>query len=492
MRSSRSLFEILELKFHFVNEHFNISKVMKKFILVKNAKIFLTLMKNQLQLFVENKKLFKKKDKILVAVSGGADSVVLLDLLVNAGYTCAIAHCNFQLRDEESDNDQKFVKELSVKYGLALFVNSFETEKIASQKNISIEMAARELRYKWFNELVQQHNYQYIATAHHKNDSVETLLLNLARGTGLKGLTGIPLKNNNIVRPLLFANKSQILEHCKKFDLQFRLDKTNLQSIYNRNKVRNKIIPLFEEINPAFQQNISNNINRFQEIQQIFTIEINNKKNTCIKKDKSNVFIDINKLLYLKPLRTYLFEFLRPYNFSNQIIDNIILAINSSSGKQFFSSTHRLVKDRNNFIITEIKNTTDKEYQIYDNQKNIIINEKQNDELILNIKKYLQYNDFKINRNKKYAYLDLDKLEFPLVLRKWKTGDYFYPFGMKKRKKISDFFIDQKFSLLEKENTWLLTSNNLIVWVVGHRIDNRFAIKNNSKVVEFFHNFKEK
>jgi len=443
-------------------------------------------MKPEIKNLIESEKLFCQKDKILVALSGGADSMVLLDLLVAAKYTCGIAHCNFQLRGDDSDKDEIFVTEIAKKYDLPFFVIRFETDKFAKENGISIEMAARELRYEWFEEIRKQNTYNFIATAHHKNDSVETFLMNIARGTGIRGLTGIPLKNNNIVRPLMFADKTEILKYSQNNNIKYCVDRTNLQSVYSRNKVRNKIIPLFEEINSAFMQNVYQNIDRFKEIQNIYDAEISRKKVICLIETKNGAIINLENLKTITPIRTYLFEFLRPYNFSNQIIDNIISSIDGISGKQFMSSTHRLVKDRNRFIINKIiEKTESEEYKIENYQTEIFIRKGQTDELELSIDKNIITNDFEINKNKNYAYLDLDKMKFPLTLRKWKSGDYFYPFGMKKKKKLSDFFIDQKFSLIEKENTWLLLSDNQIIWVVGHRLDNRFCLNSKTKNVLF-------
>ncbi len=441
-------------------------------------------MKTKIHNFIKSEKLFSKTKKILVAVSGGADSVVLLDLLVGSGYNCGIAHCNFQLRGDESEKDEELVKKLAQKYDLPFFVTRFETEKIAEKNGVSIEMAARDLRYNWFDEIRKKNSYNFIATAHHKNDSVETFLMNIARGTGIRGLTGIPLKNNYIVRPLMFANKNDILKYAENKNIEFRLDRTNLQSVYSRNKVRNRIIPIFEELNPAFQQNIYQNIDRFKEIQHIYDAEIYRKKVICVEETEHGAIIDLNNLKNISPIRTYLFEFLRPYNFSNQIIDDIILSINGISGKQFISSTHRLIKDRNKFIISKINNKlNNKEHKIENYKTNIFIEEGQTDELKLIIKKEIFSKNLKINRNKNYAYLDFDKIKFPLILRKWKNGDYFYPFGMKKKKKLSNFFIDQKLNLIEKENTWLLISDNQIIWVVEHRIDNCFCLTSETKNV---------
>jgi len=439
-------------------------------------------MKTKIQKFIESEKLFRKKDKILVALSGGADSMVLLDMLVESKYNCGIAHCNFQLRGEESDKDEQFVTKVAKKYDLPLFVIRFETEKFAKENGISIEMAARELRYNWFDKICKQNIYNFIATAHHKNDSAETFLMNIARGTGIKGLTGIPLKNNNIVRPLMFADKTEVLEYAKKNKIKFCTDKTNLQSVYSRNKVRNKIIPLFEEINSAFMQNIYQNIDRFKEIQHIYDAEIYRKKVICLKETENGAIINLENLKNISPIRTYLFEFLRPYNFSNQIIDDIILSISGISGKQFISSTHRLIKDRNQFIISKINPKIENQnYKIENYRTGIFIGKGKIDELKLSIEKKTITPDFEINKNKNFAYLDLDKIKFPLTLRKWESGDYFYPFGMKKKKKLSDFFIDQKLSLVKKENTWILLSDNQIIWVVGYRVDNRFCITSATK-----------
>ena len=445
-------------------------------------------MEKQLHNFISQEKLFNKTAKILIAISGGADSIVLLDLLINTGYSCAIAHCNFKLRGQESEKDALFVENLSKKYDLKYFYKEFNTKKYSTQNKISIEMAARELRYEWFEKIRKENNYDFIATAHHKNDSVETFLLNITRGTGIRGLTGIPAKNNYIVRPLLFADKNNILEYCETNKIIFRTDKTNFQSDYNRNKIRNKIIPFFEEINPAFNQNVSQNIEKFKEIEKIYSKEILREKNNCVSYLKEDILININKLKKIEPIKTYLYEFLLPYNFSPKIIEDIILSLNNISGKKFFSQTHRLVKDRENLIISKQEQSI-----VSDCKKSIIcINENQNkitfDNQTLEIKNICITPNFKIKKTNSIAYIDADNIQFPLIIRKWTAGDYFFPLGMNKAKKLSDFFIDEKFSLPDKENTWLLLSEKKIIWIIGQRIDNRFRITNKTEKCLFLRN----
>lgn len=424
-----------------------------------------------------------KNDKILVAVSGGEDSVVMLDMLAKANIQCVVAHCNFQLRGEDSNKDEIFVKNLAKKYGFKFFVVRFDTRKYAKKQKISIEMAARNLRYKWFEKIRTENNCKYIATAHHQNDSVETVLLNLTRGTGLRGLTGIPLKNRHIVRPILHLTKNQISEYVQKNNLQFRTDKTNFENKHNRNKIRNQIIPLFETINPAFAKNISENIERFSEIEQIFMQKIEQERKNCISIKNDFTEIDIEKLKNLSPLHTYLYEFLQPYNFSNKITDDIILSLNAESGKTFFSETHRLIKDRNKLIISNLIKKKSGSITLSNVFGNVSICKKLPDGTKILFEMFDKTKDFRIEKSPKIAYFDFEKLSFPLELRKWQAGDYFFPFGMKGKKKISDFFVDKKMSLLEKENAWLLSSNGKIIWVVGMRTDGRFAISLETKKV---------
>lgn len=432
-------------------------------------------MKKLLQEYIDKKSICTKTDRILVGVSGGIDSVCLLHLLHELEYRIAIAHCNFQLRSEESDQDELFVRNLSEEYSIPFYSTQFETKEIAQSEGISIQMAARDLRYEWFEEIRMKHGYDYIAIAHNKNDVSETFLTNLTRGTGIKGLTGIKEKSGNIIRPLLFAGRTEIENYITIKNLDYREDSSNKTTKYSRNLIRHEIIPLFEKINPRFQDTLIENMSRLKETEAIYLQQINSKISELTIIQDDLILIEISKLKELKPLYTYLFELLNPLGFSKTQINDIIDALDSTSGKQFFSLTHRILKDRNYIIITEISAIKTKSYFI-----DLDVNELLTP-IHLEISKYEKTNAFEIIKDKNIGLFDLDLIDFPLTLRKWQKGDYFMPLGMSNLKKVSDFFIDQKLSILEKEDTWILESNNKIVWIIGYRIDERFKISDNTK-----------
>lgn len=434
--------------------------------------------------FIQKENLFTFTEKVLLTVSGGIDSIVMCELFHQAGLKFGIAHCNFQLRKEESDADENFVEELAEKYNITFHSISFDTDVYAKKNKVSIQVAARELRYKWFEEIREQFGYAYIATAHHMDDSIETFFINLIRGTGISGLHGILPKQGKIIRPLLFTNKNKIEVFAKKNKLKHREDSSNASDKYVRNKIRHHIIPALKELNPDLENTINKDIERLRDVEMIYKKDIENKSSKIVKKGKNDIRISIKELKKLSPLNTYLYEFLKPFGFNSASIEEITSSLNGISGKQFFSPTHRLIKDREFLLIeTKIKNKesgqkiVEKKYSVKKNQKKISI-----DDLKIFFKSVSPKNH-QLKVINSCANLDLDKLEFPLEIRKWKQGDFFYPFGMKGKKKLSDFFIDKKFSLHEKENTLLMTSNDNIVWVIGSRIDDRFKITEKTKKI---------
>lgn len=438
---------------------------------------------NQFQQYIEKESICSKSDRILIGVSGGIDSVCLTNLFLQNDYHIGIAHCNFQLRGEESNQDELFVRDIAEENSIPFFSTRFETEEIAKAEGISIQMAARDLRYEWFEEMRVKHGYNYIAIAHNKNDVVETFLINLTRGSGIKGLTGIKPKLGNIIRPLLFADRNEIVHYIESNNIDYREDSTNKTVKYSRNLIRHEIIPLFEKINPRFLDTICENISRLKETEEIFNHQIQTTSNKIACQKDDQLLIEIDSLKELKSKATYLHEFLSPLGFSHTQINDIIKALDSIPGKQFKSLTHRLIKDRTYLIIEEIVNTKHKNYFIDLNDEQINIPIK------LNISHYNKPDDFKITKNKNTGLFDLKRLEFPLTIRKWQKGDYFMPLGMKNLKKVSDFFIDSKISVIDKENIWILESNGKIVWIIGHRIDERFKITDNTEKifhVEYF------
>jgi len=421
--------------------------------------------------FISRNQLLSGTDKVLLAVSGGIDSMVMANLFLKTDNTIGIAHCNFQLRGTESDNDEKFVREFAINSSTPFYTKSFDTEKYAEENKVSIQMAARDLRYEWFEKIRVTEGFDYIALAHNKNDILETVLLNIARGTGLKGMTGIKKKSGFIIRPLLSATRNEIAQYADDNDLSYREDSSNAKIKYKRNKIRHQIIPEFEDLNPDFIDSFSQTISQIEEAYEIFENMVIKKKRQTVTEIGDKILIDIYKLKNLSNKATYLYEFLKPYHFPSQIIPDIIESLEGISGKQFLSSTHRLVKDRNHLIITLLKKDTTEKYYIDRETKELT------QPIRLFFRKFSSKPNLKIPHSPDIAWINASGLEYPLILRKWKAGDYFYPLGMQDPKKLSDFFIDEKLSLIEKENLWILTSGNKIVWVPGKRIDNRFRVE---------------
>ncbi len=427
--------------------------------------------------YISEKKLFEPTDRILVAVSGGIDSVVLLHILLELHYECVVAHCNFHLRGEESERDENFVQQLTEKYNCQFIKTDFDTIKYAKEKQISIEMAARELRYEWFEDVRKKELCQCTAVAHHMNDSVETFFLNLTRGTGINGLSGIKPKNNFVVRPLLCCLRSEIENYAKKHHLLSCFDSTNNEVKFKRNAIRHQIIPQFEKLNPSFQETMSDNFERIANIQEISLFFINSLYKSLITNSLENTIINTKKLKELPICYPILSEILHKYGFNSDNIKKIYQQLESNSGKKFSSSEFELLINRDEIIIR--KKSAKKEKECFTLSKI----EELHYPIHLNFER-TNIENFKLKRSKKIANIDIEKITFPLTLRKWKQGDAFFPFGMNQKKKLSNFFIDQKFSLFEKENAWILTSaNDEIIWIVGQQIDNRFAVTETTKEV---------
>lgn len=434
-------------------------------------------MLNRFKKFISDKDLFTPEHKLLLAVSGGIDSVVLAYLCHEAGYKFGIAHCNFGLRGKESEGDEKFVKQLAKKFKVQFHTKHFDTQAFAGKHNVSVQMAARQLRYEWFEEIRKANKYDHVAIAHHKDDEMETLFINLIRGTGIGGLHGIPLQRGKIVRPLLFATRFDIEDYVKKNEISFREDSSNSSDKYIRNKLRHKVIPVLKEINSNLGAAISRDIEYFQQVEKIYREAIGEKLPRLIVKKKNGVEVDVRKLLKLDPAPVYLYELLSPYGFNETVCNDVLKAmIDDRTGRQFFSATHRLVKDRFRLIITSNTVSGDGEYVIRSGMKKVT------EPLSLTFSK-IKAGSYTISRSRQVASVDFNKLKFPLIIRKWRKGDAFRPLGMKQKKKLSDFFIDNKFSLIDKENTWLLTSGTHIVWVIGHRINDRFKVADKTEIV---------
>ena len=428
-------------------------------------------MKNKVQYFITEKSLFKREDKLILGISGGADSVCLMHVLLALGCSFELAHCNFNLRGEESDADEDFVKELAKNHQLKIHVKQFDTLAYAAENKISTQMAARDLRYAWFDKLLIKSSAKYLAIAHHANDDVETFFINLVRGSGLKGFLGIKEKNNVIVRPLLSVSRLEIEQYLKDRDLVFREDSSNASVKYLRNKIRHELMPLLAEMNPSIQQTVKDEMKILEGVSKIYASKVEEVRKDLTQEKNGIVQFKISALLALNPLHTYLYELLAPYGFYT--VEAISKALQGQSGKQFFSSTHQLIVDRENIFISLLN----KENEVFE------ITEKTTGLVHPLEVKFKVTSDKTIIYDNDIAQLDVERLRFPLTLRKWKEGDKFMPLGMKKFKKLSDFFIDNKFSIIDKQEQWLLCSDVDIVWLVGCRIDERYKLETNTKKV---------
>jgi tRNA(Ile)-lysidine synthase len=429
----------------------------------------------QFQKHITNSLPFLKESKLLIAVSGGMDSVILTHLCHALKLDIALAHCNFKLRGKESDQDENFDLDLAQTLEIEVCFESFYTEAYAEHEKLSIQIAARKLRYHWFSDLAENLNFDFILTAHHADDNLETFLINLTRGTGLKGLTGIPEINDNIIRPLLPFSREQIENYAKETNLKWREDSSNASDKYLRNKLRHQVIPHLKETNPELLQNFKNTLKNLNDSADIVDESVSEVSKRVIDSSaKNQITYKISEFKKLNNPKAYLFEMFKDYGFSewNDIVD----LLDAQSGKQVLSNTHRLLKDRAHLILTNLcpseRGTT---------EESIVINEA--DEKIELPTGTLCFNevDTITTSSKTSICVDKDALVFPLELRRRKDGDFFYPSGMNGKKKLSKYFKDEKLSIVDKEQVWLLTSENKIVWVVGMRADNRFKVTENTK-----------
>ena len=440
--------------------------------------------------YIQKENLFQPKDRLLLAVSGGVDSVVLCELCKQAGYDFVMAHCNFQLRGTDSMRDEQFVAALATKYGVPFLLKTFDTIEHATTEKKSIEEAARDLRYEWFHSFVvnkkamgvgpeftiaESPQVNYILTAHHADDNIETVSMNFFRGTGITGLRGILPKHGQLVRPLLFARRSELEAYVNEQHLSFVTDHTNLENDYTRNYFRNTIIPLVSERYPNAASNVLKNIRRFRETDDLYQQAVQLHKKKLLELKGAEVHIPVLKLLKIVPLATVLYEIIRDFGFTAHQTDEVVTLLKSETGKYIQSATHRVIKNRNWLIISPCQ--SEEAQHILIEESNKLISFKLGR---ITIEKQSTFN---INKSAMVAQLDAAAINFPLLLRKWKQGDYFYPLGMQKKKKLSRFLIDQKCSLTQKENTWVIEIDKKIIWVVGMRIDDRFKITPATKTI---------
>lgn len=414
--------------------------------------------KEKVARYIDRERLFMPADKVLVALSGGADSVALLCLLQALGYDCEAAHCNFHLRGEESDRDEAFVRRLCAERKVPLHTVHFDTRRVAGEKHISIEMAARELRYEWFGKVREESGAGVVAVAHHRDDSVETFLLNLIRGAGINGLRGIRPRNGYIVRPLLCLDRKEITGYLERIGQDYVTDSTNLQDEYTRNKIRLDLLPMMQAINPSVKESILAAAAHLEDASAIYKKGIEEG----IKRVQTAQGICIDALMREPAPKTLLFEILYPLGFNAARIEDIYRALEGQPGKVFSSEKWCVVKDRGYLLVEARRKAV---------------------QPVLTMEEHALTPDFVIPRDKATACFDADKLLHPLSLRLWRQGDSFVPFGMKGRKKVSDYMTDRKFSLLRKERQWVLCCGEDIIWLVGERADDRFRVDGNTRKV---------
>ena len=463
-------------------------------------------MLDQFQAYINRYNLIAEGDKLILALSGGVDSMVLAGLLLKSKVEFVVAHCNFHLRGEESDGDEKFVRDYAERNGIQCFVKHFETEQHAAEQGVSIEMAARDLRYAWFEELRQQLDYDKIAVAHHADDQAETFFINLLRGAGLNGLKGMKPQNGVIIRPLLWASREQIRKYAVENQILWREDHTNAESVYLRNKIRNQLLPVFDELHSEARQGLYKSLEHLASENELYRELLKEKLSRIVEHDG-----DVQKLSYsafpdcfvprkskirrsqcakrLSEVKVpepvegptsflLLFEWLRQFGFNTDQCKFIFEAMETGIGNKYYSPTHQLVIGRNELQLSAIKPVENEEIQIEVGEKAIV------SPIHLCFSQLEKTADFVIDKSPNVALLDAEKIHFPLTLRHWRHGDRFHPLGMKGSKLLSDFFVDQKFTEAQKSNVFLLASaENEILWVVGHRIDDQFKVTSETKSV---------
>ena len=411
--------------------------------------------------------------KILLAVSGGLDSMVLVDLCLKSSLNISIAHCNFKLRAEESDAEERFVVDFAKNHNLTVFSEQFDTNKFVENSKLSVQMAARQLRYDFFEQLRTQHHFDTLLTAHHADDNLETFFINLNRGSGIDGLVGIPEKNKHIIRPLLPFSRAQILSYAKANAVKWCTDSSNADVKYQRNHLRHELIPVLKTVFPSFMDALSTTQAHLKASQNLLQNHLKDVEKKIIESSNSEeVHYSIVELKKLQPLRAYLYPLFHQFGFTDY--DELFNLVNAQSGKQIHSETHTILKNRLSLILTK-KKSNERFYMIIED-KNAFINLDQ-----FGLALQLQSCSVLKQSSQKTIFLDLDKIQFPLVLRSWSEGDFFHPSGMSGKKKLSKYFKDEKLSLIQKAKVLLLCSNEAIVWVVGMRSDARFLATSKSK-----------
>lgn len=431
------------------------------------------MLEDKLNKYIKDHGLTDKSDRILVTVSGGVDSMVLLALLFKSGYNVGVAHCNFQLRGAESDEDEALVEQEAAKYGIPFHNRRFDTEGEMERTGESVQLAARRLRYEWFEQLCGEYGYDLIAIAHHADDSIETFFINLIRGTGLRGLTGIHNMRDNIIRPLLFASRREILDYANTNGVPFREDSTNRSTKYLRNKLRLGIIPVLRDINPRFTELMGANISRLTDAQLFIDRGIELIRERIVKEENGVITIDPEKIDGGMPVNFVIYELLNSgYGFKGDVVDELGEAfLKGATGKRFYSRDYVAWIDRGKIILTRIADDDTCEVELRSDQNRVYCGNQ-----VLLVEHTDIDNIDTLIQPENVAMIDMDRVTFPLTLRRWQEGDSFVPFGMESNKKVSDYLIDAKVSMPEKQRQFVLIDGDDIVWLVGRRIDNRYKV----------------
>ena len=428
---------------------------------------------DEFEKYITDNELFSHEDKVLLAVSGGVDSMVMLSLTAAAGYRFGVAHCNFSLRGKESDEDEALVEREATRLGVEFFNRRFDTTAEMERTGESMEMAARRLRYEWFRELCDEHGYTVIAIAHHVNDSIETFFINMLRGTGLRGLTGINTQLGRVVRPVMFATRRDLHDYAVAHHIPFREDSSNRSTKYLRNKVRLGLVPMLKEIKPQFTTIMRRNISRLSQAQEFITASVEIIKQEVIEHNNGIDTLYVNRIASSLPRNYVIYEILSStYGFKGDVVDALCHALDSdSTGRRFYAREWVAVVDRGNVVVSRI---------MEDDSCETLVEQRMQRAYAGGSALYFEYcsidfiDSYDLGDN--VALIDADKLQFPMRLRRWKEGDWFVPLGMSGRKKLSDYLIDKKVSIAEKKRQFVLLSGDDIVWVVGRRLDDRFCI----------------
>jgi len=429
--------------------------------------------------FISRHKLIDSDDRILLAISGGIDSVVMCELFHQSGIRFDIAHCNFSLRGEESDGDELFVRNLGEKLNVKVYVKEFDTQSFAVKEGISIQMAARDLRYLWFKQLALGHGYHKIAIGHNLDDQAETFFINLLRGTGIAGLRAMKPYHEGLIRPLLIFSREEIVNFATENECSFREDSSNASDKYMRNRIRHHLLPLLKELQPELYPVFSENIERLADTETVYLNEIERQRQLKVHVSGNRHLINIERLIDLNPLHTYLFEFLKPYEFNETTVSQLISVLNDIPGKIFLSASHRLIKDRESLIIEPLEDSKHENVEVFIDEDTVHTDVPLHIEFtILDRHQFTAFNPSPL-----IAWIDKGKLTFPLTLRRMQTGDKFRPLGMKGFRKLSDFLTNLKIPLPDKQNTFVITSGVDIVWVVGYRVDDRYKVTSSTSEI---------